>query len=71
MSFPNGDNLKSSNFEDIPRLQKTISFILSGLSMKQLSKRQLRNRCKSELTLSVIQAESFTVKDNRSLVSST
>ena len=38
MSFPSGDNLKSSNFEDIPRLPKTISFVLSGLSVKQLSK---------------------------------
>ena len=37
ISFPSGDNLKSSNFEDIPRLPKTISFVLSGLSIKQLS----------------------------------
>ena len=38
MSFPSGDNLKSSNFEDIPRLLKTMSFVLSGLSIQQLSK---------------------------------
>ena len=68
MSFPSGDNLKSSYFEDIPRLPKTISFVLSGLSIKQLSKHQLRIRCKSELRLWAIQAESFLVKDNRSLV---
>ena len=51
MSFPSGDNLKSSNFEDIPRLPKTISFVISGLSIKQMSKHQLRIRCKSELRL--------------------
>ena len=52
MSFVSWDNLRSSNFEDIPRLPKTISFVLSGLSIKQLSKHQLRIRCKSELRLS-------------------
>ena len=36
MSFPSGDNLKSSNLEDILRLPKTISFVLSGLSIEQL-----------------------------------
>ena len=41
MSFPEGDNLKSSDFEDIPRLPKTITFVLSGLSIKQLSKHHL------------------------------
>ena len=51
MSFASGDNLKSSNFDDIPRLPKTISFVLSELRIKQLSKHQLRIRCKSELRL--------------------
>ena len=55
MSFPSGDNLKSSYFEDILRLPKTISFVLSGLSIEQLLKHQLRIRCKSELTLWMIQ----------------
>ena len=62
ISFPSGDNLKSSYFEYILRLPKTISFVFSELSIKQLSKQQLRLRCKSELTLSIARVESFTVK---------
>ena len=70
-SFPSSESLKSDSLRIIGRLPKIISFVFSGLSRRQLSKHQLRIRCKSFWIVSFASSASPTLKDKRSLVSST
>ena len=71
-SFPSSESLKSDHsLRIIGRLPKIISFVFSGLSRRQLPKHQLRIRCKSFWIVSFASSASPTLKDKRSLVSST
>ena len=70
-SFSSSESLKSDSLRTIGRLPKIMSFVFSGLSRRQLSKHQLRIRCKSFWIVSFASSASLTLKDKRSLVSST